>query len=191
MASYNKVILMGHLTRDPQNGQLPSGTPVCEFGLAVNRQWKDAQGGAKEEVLFIDCTAFNKVGQAIGTHLTKGRAIHVEGHLKLDTWEGQGGRQTQQDSRYRGAVPVRGRQGPDRHARRGDRTGTENCQRPRERQGQDREGQGNEDSRRSGCRFRRSRQGGHPVLRNTIGGWRIAARTGRPPAFGVFRTFVV
>lgn len=91
MASYNKVILMGRLTRDPQNGQLPSGTPVCEFGLAVNRQWKDAQGGSKEEVLFVDCTAFGKVGQAIGTHLTKGRAIHVEGHLKLDQWEAEDG----------------------------------------------------------------------------------------------------
>jgi single-strand DNA-binding protein len=93
MASYNKVILMGHLTRDPQGGQLPSGTPVCEFGLAVNRQWKgkDGSGAAKEEVLFIDCTAFGKVGQAIATHLTKGRAIHVEGHLKLDQWEAQDG----------------------------------------------------------------------------------------------------
>jgi single-strand DNA-binding protein len=91
MASYNKVILMGHLTRDPQNGQLPAGTTVCKFGLAVNRQWKDAQGGSKEEVLFVDCTAFGKVGQAIGTHLTKGRAIHVEGHLKLDQWEAQDG----------------------------------------------------------------------------------------------------
>ena len=91
MASYNKVILMGHLTRDPQNGELPTGTPVCDFGLAVNRRWKDAQGGNKEEVLFIDCTAFGKVGQAIGTHLTKGRAIHVEGHLKLDQWEAQDG----------------------------------------------------------------------------------------------------
>jgi single-strand DNA-binding protein len=91
MASYNKVILMGHLTRDPQGGELPSGTPVCEFGLAVNRHWKDAQGGAKEEVLFIDCTAFGKVGQAIATHLTKGRAIHVEGHLKLDQWQAEDG----------------------------------------------------------------------------------------------------
>ena len=91
MASYNKVILMGHLTRDPEQKELPSGTPVCEFGLGVNRRWKDAQGADKEEVLFVDCTAFGKVGQTIATHLTKGRAIHVEGHLKLDQWEAEDG----------------------------------------------------------------------------------------------------
>ena len=91
MASFNKVILMGHLTRDPEISQLPSGTPVCEFGLAVNRQWKDAQDAIREEVLFIDCTAFGKIGKAIGDHLTKGRPIHIEGHLKLDAWEAPDG----------------------------------------------------------------------------------------------------
>ena len=94
MASYNKVILMGHLTRDPQVGTLPnSDTPVCDFSLAVNRQWKDAGGTIREEVLFMDCVAFGKLGQTIGQHLAKGRPIHVEGRLKLDQWEqddGQG-----------------------------------------------------------------------------------------------------
>ena len=91
MASYNKVILMGNLTRDPEIGQLPSGTSVCEFSLAVNRRWKDSQGETREEALFIDCTCFGKSGQAIATHLKKGRPIHIEGHLKLDMWEAQDG----------------------------------------------------------------------------------------------------
>ena len=92
MASYNKVILMGNLVRDPELGQIPnSGTTVCEFTLAVNRRWKDGKGEQREETLFIDCSAFGKPGQAIGTHLKKGRPIHIEGHLKLDTWEAQDG----------------------------------------------------------------------------------------------------
>ena len=91
MASYNKVILMGNLTRDPEIGQLPSGTTVCEFTLAVNRRWKDSQDQTREETLFIDCTSFGKQGQAIADHLKKGRPIHLEGHLKLDTWEAQDG----------------------------------------------------------------------------------------------------
>ena len=92
MASYNKVILMGNLTRDPQLGTLPeSGTPVCEFALAVNRRWKDSGGADREEVLFIDCTAFGKSAKAIGEHLGKGRPIHVEGRLRLDRWEQEDG----------------------------------------------------------------------------------------------------
>lgn len=88
MASYNRVILMGNLTRDPQSGTLPnSGTAVCEFGLAVNRTWKDADGNAREEVLFIDCTAFGRPAETLGKYLRKGRPVHVEGRLKLDRWE--------------------------------------------------------------------------------------------------------
>jgi len=91
MASYNRVILMGNLTRDPQGGTLPnSGTAVCEFGLAVNRTWKDADGNAREEVLFIDCTAFGKPAETLGKYLHKGRPVHVEGRLKLDRWEQEG-----------------------------------------------------------------------------------------------------
>ena len=91
MASYNRVILMGNLTRDPQSGTLPtSGTAVCEFGLAVNRTWKDADGNAREEVLFIDCTAFGKPAETLGKYLRKGRPVHVEGRLKLDRWEQDG-----------------------------------------------------------------------------------------------------
>ncbi len=91
MASYNKVILMGHLTRDPELKTLPSQTVVCDFALAVNRRWKDAEGGDREEVLFIDCAAFGKTGQTIGENLTKGRPIHVEGRLRLEQWEQEDG----------------------------------------------------------------------------------------------------
>jgi len=92
MASFNKVILMGNLTRDPELRTLPnSDTHVCDFSLAVNRSWKDADGEIREEVLFIDCTAFGKTGQAIGENLAKGRPIHVEGRLKLERWEQEDG----------------------------------------------------------------------------------------------------
>ncbi len=93
MASYNKVILMGNLTRDPELRTLPnSETQVCDFALAVNRRWKDAGGADREEVLFIDCAAFGKTGQTIGENLTKGRPIHIEGRLQVGA-VGAGGRQ--------------------------------------------------------------------------------------------------
>jgi len=92
MAGFNKVILIGNLTRDPVLGTLPSsGNPVCEFGLAVNRRWKDADGQTREEVLFIDCVAFGKTGQTIGESLTKGRPVHIEGRLRLEQWDQQDG----------------------------------------------------------------------------------------------------
>ena len=91
MASYNRVILMGNLTRDPELKTLPSQTVVCDFALAVNRRWKDAEGGDREEVLFIDCAAFGKTGQTIGESLTKGRPIHIEGRLKFEQWEQEDG----------------------------------------------------------------------------------------------------
>jgi single-strand DNA-binding protein len=91
MASYNRVILMGNLTRDPELKTLPSQTVICDFALAVNRRWKDAEGGDRDEVLFIDCVAFGKTGQTIGDSLTKGRPIHVEGRLKFEQWEQEDG----------------------------------------------------------------------------------------------------
>jgi single-strand DNA-binding protein len=91
MTGYNKVILMGHLTRDPEVKTLPdSNTTVCNFALAVNRTWKDAEGNAREEVLFMDCAAFGRTADTIGQYLAKGRPIHVEGRLKLERWEQDG-----------------------------------------------------------------------------------------------------
>ena len=92
MAGYNKVILMGNLTRDPALKTLPSQTVVCDFSLAVNRRWKNMEGQTHEEVLFIDCCAFGKQGETLATYLRKGRPVHVEGRLKLDRWEDKEGR---------------------------------------------------------------------------------------------------
>jgi len=91
MASFNKVILMGNLTRDPELKTLPSQATVCDFSLAVNRRWKDANGNDREEVLFIDCAAFGKTGETIAGNLTKGRPIHIEGRLRLEQWEQEDG----------------------------------------------------------------------------------------------------
>ena len=87
MGSLSKVVLLGNLTRDPITGMLPSGATVCEFGLAVNRRWKDADGQTRDEVLFMDCAAYGKPGQTMGQYLKKGNPVLVEGHLKLDRWQ--------------------------------------------------------------------------------------------------------
>lgn len=91
MANYNKVILLGNLTRDPQLRYLPNNTAVCEFGLAVNRRWRDREGNQKEEVCFVDVSAFGRQAETINQYMSKGRSLLVEGHLRLDTWTGQDG----------------------------------------------------------------------------------------------------
>lgn len=91
MANYNKVILVGNLTRDPQMNYLPSQTPVVEFGLAVNRKYKDQSGQQREETCFIDCKSFGKSAEILNQYMSKGRPILVEGRLHLDTWETQDG----------------------------------------------------------------------------------------------------
>jgi len=92
MASYNKVLLMGNMTRDPQLRYLPnSQTAVVDFGLACNRKFRTAQGEDREEVLFVDCTAWGKTAEVINQYFQKGRPIFVEGRLKLDTWEDKQG----------------------------------------------------------------------------------------------------
>lgn len=87
MSSFNKVLLMGNLVRDPQVKHLPSQTVVAEFGVAVNRKWKDQQGNPKEEVAFLDVSAFGRTAEVIAQHFTKGKPIFIEGRLKQDTWE--------------------------------------------------------------------------------------------------------
>ncbi len=87
MASYNKVIIAGNLTRDPETRVTPKGTAICQFGLAVNRKWKNDGGEMQEEVTFIDCEAWGKTAELVGKHLTKGRGALVDGRLKLDTWD--------------------------------------------------------------------------------------------------------
>ena len=87
MNGFNKVILAGNLTRDPEMRYTQSGTAICKFGLAVNRSWKDQNGEKKEEVVFIDIDAFGRQAETIGQYLTKGRPILMEGRLKLDQWD--------------------------------------------------------------------------------------------------------
>lgn len=91
MASFNRVILMGNLTRDPELKYLPSNTAVCEFGLAVNERWRDKDGNQREDVCFVDVSAFGKQGETINQYMTKGRSILIEGRLKLETWQAQDG----------------------------------------------------------------------------------------------------
>ncbi len=91
MANFNKVILIGNLTRDPEMRYLPSQTPVVEIGLAVNRRWKGSDGQQKEETCFIDCVSFGKQAEVLNQYMSKGRPIMVEGRLQLDTWEGKDG----------------------------------------------------------------------------------------------------
>ncbi len=93
MANYNRVILAGNLTRDPELSYTPSGTPICKFGLAVNRTWTDRQTNERrEETMFIDCVAWSRSGEVINQYCRKGRPLLVEGRLNYDTWttpEGQ------------------------------------------------------------------------------------------------------
>jgi len=91
MASFNKVILLGNLTRDPQLKYLPSQTAVAEFGLAVNRKFRTQQGEDREEVTFVDCSAFGKTGELINQYFTKGKPIFIDGRLKYDSWEDKQG----------------------------------------------------------------------------------------------------
>ncbi len=91
MAGFNKVILMGNLTRDPELKYLPSNTAVCDFGLAINRRWRDKDGNTREEVCYVDITAFGRSGEIINQYMAKGKPLLVEGHLRLESWTAQDG----------------------------------------------------------------------------------------------------
>jgi single-strand DNA-binding protein len=88
MASYNRVILLGNLTRDPQVRYTPGGTAVADIGLAVNRTWFDKQTNTrKEDVTFVDVTLWGRTAEVAGEYLAKGRQVLIEGRLQLDTWQ--------------------------------------------------------------------------------------------------------
>lgn len=91
MANFNKVLLMGNLTRDPQLSYTPNQTAVVDFGLAVNRRWKGQDGENREETCFVDCRAFGRTAENINKYLTKGRPLFVEGRLTFDSWTAQDG----------------------------------------------------------------------------------------------------
>jgi len=94
MASLNKVFLMGNLTRDPELRYTPSGQPVCDFGIAINRNFTTRNGEQREETCFVDVTMWGKRGVVISEYFTKGRPIFIEGRLQLDTWETPEGRRS-------------------------------------------------------------------------------------------------
>ena len=87
MASFNKVILAGNLTRDPELRHTPKGTAVAKLGLAVNRSWTTETGEKREEATFVDVDAFGKQAETIAKFLRKGRSILVEGRLRMETWD--------------------------------------------------------------------------------------------------------
>ena len=91
MGSFNKVVLLGNLTRDPQLSYLPSQTAVVEVGLATNRTFKKQDGTQGSETCFVDCQMFGKRAEVINKYFHKGDPILVEGRLKFDSWQAQDG----------------------------------------------------------------------------------------------------
>ncbi len=87
MASFNKVILLGNLTRDPELRYTPKGSAIARLGMAVNRSYKTESGETMEEVTFIDIDAWGKQAELISQYLRKGNPLFVEGRLKLDQWD--------------------------------------------------------------------------------------------------------
>jgi single-strand DNA-binding protein len=86
-ANFNKVILIGNLTRDVEMRHTPSNQAVAKLGLACNRRWRTPDGEQREETMFIDCEAWGKTAEFISQYFAKGRPILIEGRLKLDQWE--------------------------------------------------------------------------------------------------------
>lgn len=91
MANFNRVILAGNLTRDPQLSYLPSNTPVAEFGLAINRKWKSQNGEMRDETCFVECSCFGKQAEILNQYMSKGRGLLVEGRLQFQQWTAKDG----------------------------------------------------------------------------------------------------
>lgn len=91
MANFNRVILAGNLTRDPQLSMLPSNTPVCDFGMAINRKWKSQSGEMRDDTCFIDLRIYGRRAEVINQYMSKGRPLMIEGRLEYQHWEGKDG----------------------------------------------------------------------------------------------------
>lgn len=87
MASFNKVILLGNLTRDPEVRYTPKGSAVCDLGLAVNRNYTLESGEKREEVTFVDVVLWARLAEIAGEYLKKGRPVFIEGRLQMDSWD--------------------------------------------------------------------------------------------------------
>jgi len=91
MANFNKVMLMGNLTRDPQLSYTPNQTAVVDFGMATNRKWTGQDGSQREETCFVDCRMFGRRAEVVNKYCKKGNPLFVEGRLTFDSWEAQDG----------------------------------------------------------------------------------------------------
>lgn len=91
MASYNKVLLMGNLTRDVELKYTPSNQAVANIGIAVNRRYRTKEGEDRDETTFVDCEAWGRTAEVMNQYLQKGRPVFVEGRLKLDQWQDKDG----------------------------------------------------------------------------------------------------
>ena len=91
MPNFNKVMLIGHLTRDPQLSYTPNQTAIVDFGLAVNRKWKGQDGSERDETCFVDCSMFGKRAEVVNKYCKKGNPLFVEGRLTFDSWQAQDG----------------------------------------------------------------------------------------------------
>jgi single-strand DNA-binding protein len=87
MASFNKVILLGNLTRDPEVRYTPKGSAVCDLGIAVNRVYTTDSGEKREEVTYVDVVLWTRLAEIAGEYLKKGRPVFIEGRLQMDTWD--------------------------------------------------------------------------------------------------------
>jgi single-strand DNA-binding protein len=87
MASFNKVILLGNLTRDPEVRYTPKGSAVCDLGIAVNRVYTTEGGERREEVTFVDVVLWARLAEIAGEYLKKGRPVFIEGRLQMDSWD--------------------------------------------------------------------------------------------------------
>ena len=94
MANFNKVIMLGNLTRDPELRYTPSGSAVCEFGIATNRTYTTSDGQEREDTCFVDVSIWGRRGEVVSEYFSKGRPILIEGRLNYDTWETPDGRQS-------------------------------------------------------------------------------------------------
>lgn len=127
MASFNKVILLGNVTRDPELRYVSNGTPVTEIGLAINNRRKGPNGEWVDETTFVDVTFWSRDAEIAGEYVTKGSPLMVEGRLKLDTWEKDGKKNSKLRVVGEKLVLLGSRQG----APEGGRGGAEGAPRPK------------------------------------------------------------
>jgi single-strand DNA-binding protein len=113
MPNFNKVILIGNLTRDPTIRSFSDDRQVANFGLAINRSYRTSDGQQREETCFIDCDAWGRTASVIGQYLSKGSSCLIEGRLRLDNWEDQQGQKRSRHKISVDNVQLLGRSGPD------------------------------------------------------------------------------